>query len=79
MTRLVLMELFEQQGWFVVDFHDLGLTIWDREKVSEWCHGTYGTPVKTLKSPGRWRDRALDFRVYFRDEADRSLFVLRWS
>lgn len=78
MTKLYI-DLFEQQGWFVADFHDQTLTIRAREEVSAWCRDTYGTPVKTLKSPGRWRDRALDFRVYFRDEADRSLFVLRWN
>ena len=79
MAKLQLMELYEQQGWFVVSFHDQLLTIKDRTDVSDWCHKTYGKPCKSLKTLGRWRDRTLDFYVYFHDEADRSLFVLKWG
>lgn len=49
---------------------------WDR--LIEWCVSTYGpTPMKGIFEPGgRWY--ANNAKIWFRDIADRDLFVLKW-
>ena len=48
-------------------------------EVGEWCNATFG-PRNTWAeedSPHRWS--ASDKKYYFRDEADRTMFIMRWS
>ena len=50
---------------------------WD--EVEAWCTATYGprNPWAEEGSPHRWS--ASDRRYHFRDEADRTMFIMRWS
>ena len=54
---------------------------WEMAEISVWCRKTFGQPY-TRDIPNdrvRWRDQIYDGMVYFRDEADRTLFLLRWN
>jgi hypothetical protein len=44
---------------------------WNQNENKEWCIETYGD------DPERWYCRGSCF--YFRDERDRTMFILRWS
>ena len=48
-------------------------------KMTEWCTNTYGpTPEDGVWSPGaRWYSNNRKF--WFRNKADRTMFILRWS
>jgi hypothetical protein len=74
-----VIDVFKMKDWHVVDFQGLAMRPEEYRAVSDWCNATYGEDCKTLNSLGRWRNRALDGRVYFRDQADLTVFLLRWS
>ena len=50
---------------------------WD--EVEAWCTATYGprNPWAEEISPHRWSASARKY--YFRDEADRTMFIMRWT
>lgn len=73
-----VIDVFKMKDWYVVDFQGLDMRPEEYRAVFDWCNVTYGEDCKTLKSPGRWRNRALDGRVYLRDQIDLTAFLLRW-
>lgn len=73
------IDVIKMKDWIIVDFQGLAMHPEEYRTVFDWCNATYGESCKTLKSPGRWRNRALDGRVYFRDEADVTAFLLKWK
>lgn len=53
-------------------------------KILEWCEQTYGPICQTWKADqwvptpnGRWYTK--DRKFWFRDEADRTMFMLKWA
>jgi hypothetical protein len=53
-------------------------------KMEEWCEQTYGPVCQTWKADqwvptlnGRWCTK--DRKFWFRDEADRTMFMLKWA
>jgi hypothetical protein len=51
------------------------------EEIDAWCYATFGPRgtwgVDLVNPNARWH--ASDQKYYFRNEADRTLFVLRWE
>jgi hypothetical protein len=45
--------------------------------ILEWCNDTYGPMEDWSVTDRRWF--ASNRKFYFRDEADRTMFVLRWA
>lgn len=48
-------------------------------EIIEWCHTTFGQPGFLQDSTARWADDIWYGEVYFRDNEDLMMFVLRWS
>jgi hypothetical protein len=47
-------------------------------KISQWCYDTYGQPADPWdQKPGRWYLN--NSQYWFREESDRTMFILRWS
>jgi hypothetical protein len=49
---------------------------WD--EMIDWCVNTYG-PTQTIWEEKCARWYANNAKIWFRDEADRTLFLLKWS
>ena len=58
----------EPQGWIWRDF--------DWKDMVEWCESTMERESKTITPNLRWYVNSGQF--WFRDEADRTMFVMRW-
>ena len=50
----------------------------DYDKVVIWCIEHFGPPDRKPDAWSRWRHAYFD-QMWFRDQADYILFVLRWS
>ena len=76
------LETGTQDGWH---WAMIGLSEnmngWEHANVAVWCRKTFGLPYSREEDNAqtRWRDQLYDGVVYFRDEADRTLFLMRWG
>lgn len=76
------LEAFDHLSWFGVMVDNSLDTHWDIAQMAVWCRKTYGLPNMRADSTidrVRWRDQLYDGILYFRDETDRTLFIMRWS
>jgi hypothetical protein len=49
-------------------------------EIQKWCHETFGKPGYPQDVPQtRWRDDIYYGEIYFRDDRDLVLFMLRWA
>lgn len=46
--------------------------------MSDWCHQTFGI-AGNCEDRDRWEDQIWFGEVWFRDEKDLAIFLLRWS
>jgi len=73
------LDPFRHLDWYGV-FLPLNPTTWDAAEIAVWCRQTYGMPGFNFDDIDmRWRDQLYDGAVYFRDESDMELFVLKWA
>ena len=70
-----------QQGWHWAMLGSyLSSDSWQSAAMAVWCRQTFGPPGNKFDDAEvRWRDQFYDGMVYFRDEADLAMFVLRWG
>lgn len=78
------IEPFYQEGWYGLDVAGQSVLHgnWEYANIAVWCRQTYGNPnmrENTKVDRVRWRDQLYDGILYFRDEVDRSMFILKWS
>jgi len=59
----------EPQGWIWRDF--------EFKDMAEWCETTMGREPDTITPNLRWYVSGGQF--WFRDDADRTMFVMRWA
>jgi hypothetical protein len=53
---------------------------WELAEIAVWCRQTFGLPqLDSNTMTERWIDRLHLSTIWFRDEADRSLFIMKWS
>jgi hypothetical protein len=48
------------------------------DHMVKWCYQTFGEPGD-CKDNDRWEDSIWFGEIWFRDERDLAMFVLRWS
>ncbi len=52
----------------------------NRAEITKWCYQTFGAPgMNHLTKQIRWKDSIQYGEVYFRNQDDQLMFVLRWS
>ena len=70
-------------GWhgvMLISYRDIDL--WDAAMVASWCRQTFGIPnlrESTDIDRVRWRDQLYEGVLYFRDEQDQLMFLLKWG
>jgi hypothetical protein len=64
---------FSRAKWYEAEFN------WqDRNEILAWCTEQFGPRPKVSDAWSRWYDNYHDM-IFFRDEKDYVLFMLRWS
>ena len=61
------------RNWYIAEFNDV-----DYNAVREWCAEQFGPEDKFPNAWSRWQHR-YEHQIFFRDEKDYVLFVLRWT
>ncbi len=52
----------------------------NRPEITSWCYKTFGPPgINHLTQQVRWKDSIRYGEVYFLNQEDRLMFILRWS
>ncbi len=52
----------------------------NRPEITKWCYQTFGPPgMNHLTHQIRWKDSIQYGEVYFSNQEDLTMFVLRWS
>ncbi len=64
---------FSRAKWYTADFNYK-----DYDEVRAWCTHHFGKEDTFPNAWSRWQHRYED-RIFFRDEKDYMMFVLRWS
>ena len=59
--------------WYVADFHAQNY-----DDVRQWCKEQFGPEPKFPDAWSRWQHR-YEHQIFFRDEKDYVLFLLRWG
>ena len=72
------IDRYMNHDWFAAAFNA------DTKKlteIKEWCYNTYGASRNTIygDSENRWSDYIKYGEVYFYDERDLAIFLLKWA
>ncbi len=52
----------------------------NRKEITRWCYKTFGPPgMNHLTKQVRWKDSIQYGEVYFSNQEDQLMFVLKWS
>lgn len=64
---------FSRAKWYKAEFNS-----YDYDSVRAWCTEQFGPHDKKPDAWSRW-DHRYEGKIYFRDEKDYLMFVLRWG
>jgi hypothetical protein len=53
---------------------------WELAEIAVWCRQTFGLPqLDPNTMTQRWVDGLFNSTLFFQNEADRNLFIMKWS